>query len=545
MNPDDWDFYCGGGCLDDDDWNSGDSDAAADGFYPDDDVSDTFDPVLDNHLDDDERIITPFDMGSDAIGDADAEFDLNQEPHGINDDDEFDLNQDTNVIEDAEFDLDDPRGDGDFEYAISGVEIHEGEVEDDVEDVDEGEFFTTVRVRESSSSVDRVRNETDVFDTVFPARRRLGLGLFIDDDDDSNDVDDDVDRVRVRARNSPDRVRDSSSSVDREINGTDVFDTVFRDHMRGVLLIDDDIDDVDDGVDRVRARDSPDRVRDSSSSVDREMNGTDVFDTVFHDHRRGVLLIDDDIDDVDEGVGGEFASGTMRLGTWSDDDYEYDDDVLLPGPRLFRVYADEWDGGMVRRRAVGDDVGEGVSGVAWEGEDGWGDAHWQGEEDVGVVTSSSRAEVTGVEDNAVVVSASGVECKGVEGVDSGIDGLSCPICMDPLSREGEHIACCLPCGHLYGVSCIKTWLQQRAMGKCPQCNKNCTFMDVRRLYLPQITVANEEMQEKIMILEAKCASLELKDAEWSKKEAEWNQKEAELRNQLNQQKEAGLDEIVG
>ncbi|KAL9272389.1 E3 ubiquitin-protein ligase rfwd3.S-like protein [Drosera capensis] len=518
---DDWDLYFGGGCLDDDDydddWNSGYGAAEDDGFYPnDDDVSDIFDPVFDNHFDDDERIIAPSGYGSDAIGDADAEFDLNQEPRGVNEDDEFDLNQDTNVVDDAEFDLDqepheadddvdaefnlsrdthgvddaefnldNPRGDGDFEYAIGGVEIHGGEVVVDVEDdVDEDDFFMTVRVRESSSSVDRARNGMDVFDTVFPARRRHGLGLFIDDDD--------------------------------------------------------------DGVDRVMARDSPHRVRDSSSSVDREMNGTDVFDSVFPVHRRGGLLIDDDVDDnIDDVGGGEFASETMRLGTWSDDDYDYDDDVLPPGPRLFRVYADEWDGGMVRRRAVGDDVGEGVSGVAWEGEDGWGDAHWQGEEDVRVVTSSSRAEVTGAEDNAVVVSASGVECKGVEGVDSGIDGLSCPICMDPLSREGEHIACCLPCGHLYGMSCIKTWLQQRAMGKCPQCNKNCTFMDVRRLYLPQITVANDEMQEKIMILEAKCASLELKDAEWSKKEAEWNLKEAELRNQLSQQKEAGLDEIVG
>ncbi|GAB2272295.1 hypothetical protein Dimus_007115 [Dionaea muscipula] len=127
--------------------------------------------------------------------------------------------------------------------------------------------------------------------------------------------------------------------------------------------------------------------------------------------------------------------------------------------------------------------------------------------------------------------------ESVDSSQSGNDCWSCPICMDPWTNAGEHIACCLPCGHLYGMHCIKSWLQQQVPGKCPQCNKICKLEDVRRVYLPQVTVVDDGFREKIMLLEARCASLELKEADWCKKEAEWHQTEADLRQQLNQQKE--------
>ncbi|KAF7818657.1 E3 ubiquitin-protein ligase RFWD3 isoform X1 [Senna tora] len=92
---------------------------------------------------------------------------------------------------------------------------------------------------------------------------------------------------------------------------------------------------------------------------------------------------------------------------------------------------------------------------------------------------------------------------------SEIDGLFCPICMDAWTDNGEHHICCLPCGHIYGMSCIKKWLQQRKnSGKCPQCNRKSALRDVRKLFASRVLAADEESQKKIRSLEAKCALLE-------------------------------------
>ncbi|XP_057431351.1 uncharacterized protein LOC130724192 [Lotus japonicus] len=70
--------------------------------------------------------------------------------------------------------------------------------------------------------------------------------------------------------------------------------------------------------------------------------------------------------------------------------------------------------------------------------------------------------------------------------------LNCPICMDVWVNRGEHHICCLPCGHIYGMSCIKRWLQRNhGSGKCPQCNETCSLVDVRRLYA-SVVVADDE-----------------------------------------------------
>ncbi|GKE36253.1 zinc finger, RING/FYVE/PHD-type containing protein [Tanacetum coccineum] len=58
----------------------------------------------------------------------------------------------------------------------------------------------------------------------------------------------------------------------------------------------------------------------------------------------------------------------------------------------------------------------------------------------------------------------------------------CSICFLPFSTQGNHRICCLPCGHLYGFSCIKKWLQTSSGGKCPQCKTSCAYKDVIRLY---------------------------------------------------------------
>lgn len=124
---------------------------------------------------------------------------------------------------------------------------------------------------------------------------------------------------------------------------------------------------------------------------------------------------------------------------------------------------------------------------------------------------------------------------------SGIDGLFCPICLDAWTNDGGHRICCLPCGHVYGMSCITKWLQRRNSGKCPQCNQKCKLKDVRKLFVSQVLSVVEESQKRIRVLEDKCASLEEKVADLSKKEAEWLKRDGELQQKVQQCTEPSMD----
>ncbi|EOY07945.1 Transducin/WD40 repeat-like superfamily protein, putative isoform 2 [Theobroma cacao] len=133
-----------------------------------------------------------------------------------------------------------------------------------------------------------------------------------------------------------------------------------------------------------------------------------------------------------------------------------------------------------------------------------------------------------------------------------IEGLFCPICMEAWTTTGDHHVCCLPCGHIYGFSCIHKWLQQRGTSrKCPQCNRKCTLKDVRKLFASRVVAIDGESQKRIRSLEANCISLEKtsavlskketewqkREAEWQKSEAEWQKREAALQQEVHQLKE--------
>lgn len=121
---------------------------------------------------------------------------------------------------------------------------------------------------------------------------------------------------------------------------------------------------------------------------------------------------------------------------------------------------------------------------------------------------------------------------------SEIDGLFCPICMEPWTNDGDHHICCLPCGHIFGMSCIQKWLKKcQNQGKCPQCNRRCELKDVTKLFAARVVAIDEEAQKRIQSLENKCASLAEERACWSKKEAEWRKMEAELQLEVQQLKE--------
>ncbi|KAG8376610.1 hypothetical protein BUALT_Bualt09G0081400 [Buddleja alternifolia] len=123
-----------------------------------------------------------------------------------------------------------------------------------------------------------------------------------------------------------------------------------------------------------------------------------------------------------------------------------------------------------------------------------------------------------------------------------IDGLFCPICFEAWSSGGDHHICCLPCGHIYGLSCIKKWLRRRDSSKCPQCKKKCGLKDIRLLYATRIVAVDGELQKvTVRSLEAKCTSLEKKNADLSLKEVEWKKRETDMSKQMRYLKERTND----
>ncbi|KAL7290235.1 hypothetical protein TKK_0015938 [Trichogramma kaykai] len=80
----------------------------------------------------------------------------------------------------------------------------------------------------------------------------------------------------------------------------------------------------------------------------------------------------------------------------------------------------------------------------------------------------------------------------------------CPICLAAWTNVGDHRLCSLRCGHLFGLKCIKQWLQSRnnvTAKKCPQCNSKASFKHIRYIYANKITCLDnteiEKMKKKV------------------------------------------------
>ncbi|GJR77832.1 ribonuclease H-like domain-containing protein [Tanacetum coccineum] len=75
----------------------------------------------------------------------------------------------------------------------------------------------------------------------------------------------------------------------------------------------------------------------------------------------------------------------------------------------------------------------------------------------------------------------------------------CTICYQPWTSFGDHQICCLLCGHIYGLSCIKNWLLQSSSCRkaCPHCKTICSLKDVKLLYVPRLcTAAHQKADAK-------------------------------------------------
>uniref|UniRef100_A0A453JCA6 RING-type E3 ubiquitin transferase n=1 Tax=Aegilops tauschii subsp. strangulata TaxID=200361 RepID=A0A453JCA6_AEGTS len=83
-------------------------------------------------------------------------------------------------------------------------------------------------------------------------------------------------------------------------------------------------------------------------------------------------------------------------------------------------------------------------------------------------------------------------------------------CMEPWTSEGEHRISCIPCGHVYGRSCLERWLTQRgnASATCPQCGRRFKHKDIINIYAPEVAVPNNDLEKQLRFCRQKLESLE-------------------------------------
>uniref|UniRef100_A0A8I6W672 RING-type E3 ubiquitin transferase n=2 Tax=Hordeum vulgare subsp. vulgare TaxID=112509 RepID=A0A8I6W672_HORVV len=87
---------------------------------------------------------------------------------------------------------------------------------------------------------------------------------------------------------------------------------------------------------------------------------------------------------------------------------------------------------------------------------------------------------------------------------------SCPVCMNAWTADGEHRVSCIPCGHVYGRSCLEKWLAQcgKKSATCPQCGKMFRQKNIINLYAPEVVVPNNDLEKQVLSLRDKNEVLE-------------------------------------
>eukprot|EP00477_Mikrocytos_mackini_P001080 GAHX01001161.1.p1 GENE.GAHX01001161.1~~GAHX01001161.1.p1 ORF type:complete len:587 (-),score=116.17 GAHX01001161.1:47-1807(-) len=100
---------------------------------------------------------------------------------------------------------------------------------------------------------------------------------------------------------------------------------------------------------------------------------------------------------------------------------------------------------------------------------------------------------------------------------------TCMICFEPLSNYGVHQICSLPCGHIYGISCITQWLDTKQ--KCPHCGRRQPSASVIPLFINS-TVVVDNSRDIEWIKKLKKSERERKKA--LKRSREFEQRLSEL-----------------
>uniref|UniRef100_A0ACD5TSN6 Uncharacterized protein n=1 Tax=Avena sativa TaxID=4498 RepID=A0ACD5TSN6_AVESA len=135
---------------------------------------------------------------------------------------------------------------------------------------------------------------------------------------------------------------------------------------------------------------------------------------------------------------------------------------------------------------------------------------------------------------------------------------TCSVCMEPWTCNGDHRICCIPCGHVYGRSCLERWLLRSAhdSAKCPQCGQQFEEKLITNLYAPGnlwdgccrskekyiSRITNMQgtlsmLKENIAILESETDGLIAQmEEEAAKRCAELKEKNAKMHAKLKKQK---------
>ncbi|XP_044367263.1 E3 ubiquitin-protein ligase RFWD3 [Triticum aestivum] len=122
--------------------------------------------------------------------------------------------------------------------------------------------------------------------------------------------------------------------------------------------------------------------------------------------------------------------------------------VVREGPCPHTVEASEWGG-------RGNELNHTASGSGEETDDSYRGSIYLGEYNANISNMEASAE-------------------GREGVEAKAPARpTCSICLEPWTSTGKHHICCIPCGHVYGRSCLTRWLMDQLSRnenmKCPQC----------------------------------------------------------------------------
>lgn len=91
------------------------------------------------------------------------------------------------------------------------------------------------------------------------------------------------------------------------------------------------------------------------------------------------------------------------------------------------------------------------------------------------------------------------------------DANECSLCFEEFSSEQKHFIVSLKCGHLFGESCIKAWLNTKEK-VCPECRKPAKVKHIRRLYgrVPSNLSRDGDAERKLIAdLQVKISSMEI------------------------------------
>ncbi|KAF7051551.1 hypothetical protein CFC21_059784 [Triticum aestivum] len=137
--------------------------------------------------------------------------------------------------------------------------------------------------------------------------------------------------------------------------------------------------------------------------------------------------------------------------------------VVREGPCPHTVEASEWGG-------RGNELNHTASGSGEETDDSYRGSIYLGEYNANISNMEASAE-------------------GREGVEAKAPARpTCSICLEPWTSTGKHHICCIPCGHVYGRSCLTRWLMD-------QLSRNENMKEVHEYYdakLAEFEASREE-----------------------------------------------------